>query len=292
MLVLVALTACSRRGVTVGGPDPGTETSDSGDEWSDTTGVGTETSSTSTTDEGTSEEETTAGCGFIGCHDIPPPFECDPFDQDCPDGEKCVPVAVQGPTWDEYACVPVMGAAQPGEPCVGLGDQPGFDGEDDCELGAMCWDVDADTGEGWCVAQCKGTWDDPQCPDGEGCYIFSEGVPVVCLPQCDPLASDCVDGRLCVPDPYGQFFCVPDTSKGVGVYGAGCQYPAQCNAGLICLDETYVPGCISGACCTPYCDVTKPDDCPDQDLGMVCTPYYEEGNEPPGLEHVGVCVIP
>ena len=64
--------------------------------------------------------------------------ECDSFLQDCPAGEKCVPYASSGGTWDHNKCVPVTGDLGEGEACVSEG--PVF-ATDDCDAATTCWDM-------------------------------------------------------------------------------------------------------------------------------------------------------
>jgi hypothetical protein len=39
------------------------------------------------------------------------------FQQDCPEGEKCVAFASAGDDWDATKCVPVTGSQAADEPC-------------------------------------------------------------------------------------------------------------------------------------------------------------------------------
>ncbi len=71
------------------------------------------------TDSGTTESETQAETDSDSSEQgifVPPEDMttegCDPWQQDCPEGNKCV--SYQG----EYKCVPVLGDQAPGEPCV------------------------------------------------------------------------------------------------------------------------------------------------------------------------------
>ncbi|MEX1364969.1 MAG: hypothetical protein AB1Z98_17710, partial [Nannocystaceae bacterium] len=80
-------------GLTDGVAPPTTATSGQSD---------TEDSAEETAD----EEESSGGCSFIGCNDVPPPPQCSLFAQDCPDGEKCMPWANDGgDAWNATICV-------------------------------------------------------------------------------------------------------------------------------------------------------------------------------------------
>src|SRR5690606_4445407 len=64
--------------------------------------------------------------------------ECDPFMQDCPDGEKCVPYGSTGGNWDANKCVAVTGSGAAGDPCTYGGTS---EATDDCDDNTHCWDV-------------------------------------------------------------------------------------------------------------------------------------------------------
>jgi hypothetical protein len=116
-------------------------------------------------------------------------FECSVFDQDCAFDEKCMPWANDGGMeWNATRCAPVVPMpGQPGDPC--LVETSPFAGVDDCERGAMCWNVDPDTLQGECAALCDQTlMPDPACPAETTCMpFFAMGVELlepigVCLP--------------------------------------------------------------------------------------------------------------
>ena len=283
----------------------GTTTEATGASASSTSTSGSTSTSTttgavsSTTDDSAGS---TTGCSFLGCDDMvqtcyaPPGLDgvircsqCDVWSQDCPDGEKCAPWANDGgSSWNATKCVPVdPNPKQPGDACVAP--QGGVSGVDDCDEGAMCWDVDAETNEGVCVAFCEGSADDPMCAPGSTCAIVNDGVLILCLPSCDPLLQDCPGDDLCLP--LGDVFgCVLDASGEMGAYGDPCEYANACDPGLVCLNPEYVPDCMAGGCCSPLCEVTAPNMCPGD--GQECIAWYEEGMAPPGYEDVGVCGIP
>jgi hypothetical protein len=206
-----------------------------------------------------------------------PPFdvigcECDPFAQDCPEGEKCVPYASTGVTWDANKCVPVSGDGQPGEPCSSGGI---VEATDSCGADSICWD-------GVCTAFCSGPADLPSCPDGTSCFVAGEGSIAICLPDCDPITQDCPEGLACVWANAG-FSCV-FTTPGPAA-GAPCSQ-RECGVGLLCVEGPLVPGCRDSACCAPYCSLAAPS-CPWPEAA--CVPFFES-DPPPGYEDVGVCV--
>jgi hypothetical protein len=171
---------------------------------------------------------------FIVFPDEPPP-ECDIFAEDCPAGQKCMPFADQGAdTWNNLMCVPISpNARKPGDACTV--EDSGVSGIDDCELHALCFDVD-DNLQGTCVAMCTGSAQDPVCPPDSSCTISNGGVLVLCLPTCDPLdINSCEPGDVCVPSDDG-FQCVFDASGGGGALFDECEFLNACDPGLLCVD--------------------------------------------------------
>jgi hypothetical protein len=241
------------------------------------------------------------GCGFIcvpdGCSGYCGGV-CDPWAQDCPRGEKCMPWANDGgPAWNDVKCSPLArDPRQPGEPCTVEGS--GVSGIDDCDVGAMCWEVDPETNMGTCVAMCSGSPDDPQCPgECDVCRISGEGVLIVCLPSCDPLGAPCPAGEACYPAPDGLFACLPDGSgPDEGGAGSPCYSVDGCDPGLFCSGADLVPGCEGGVgCCAPYCDTAAADPCPGAAPGVACVSWWEEGQEPMdgcNTGTLGACVLP
>ncbi len=218
--------------------------------------------------------------------------ECDVWAQDCPQGEKCMPWANDGgDSWNATRCSPIDASpGQPGDTCTVEGS--GVSGIDDCDIAAMCWDVDGKTNMGICVGFCEGTEDAPFCsnPD-EGCSISNDGVLILCLAKCDPLLQDCPEGSACYPEDNG-FFCSPDASgPDLGAIGDPCEYINVCDPGGWCAAAEVVPDCAGAiGCCAAFCDVTDPAaECP---AGTECTPWYEDGTAPPGGEDIGVCIVP
>jgi hypothetical protein len=216
---------------------------------------------------------------------LPPLEECDAWLQDCPEGEKCSAYAADGESaWNALRCVPVDGDAKPGEPCLAY-ENP-LTGLDSCELGAMCWSVDEETLEGVCVGLCDGSPDESTCAEpGTSCKVSNGGVLNLCLDDCHPLAKECDEGDACV-FVEDSFSCTPGGIDGIGEPCNG----ATCTDGQSCFPAPYLPECQSGSCCTPYCDVTADDPCPDLE-GSTCVSFFMD--EPPeGLENVGSCVFP
>lgn len=221
------------------------------------------------------------------------PAQCDPWGQDCPAGHKCSAYSNDGDdSLDWLKCVPVFpDPDQVGEPCTIEGSA--VSGIDSCDHGARCWHVDPGTGTGICVPLCTGSPDAPICPEGTTC-ASPQGLLILCLPPCDPLAADCPPDELCVPNPEGPhgFYCTPDHSNDAGQVFDPCQFPAACDPGLACLASSLADECapMLVGCCLPFCDTAAPNTCPG--TLQECLPWHEMGMAPPGLDNVGVCGIP
>lgn len=265
------------------------------------TSTGSSTSSSTQTSEGSS-----TGCDFVCvpdggvCDGVPGPYSgahcslCDPFVQDCPDGQKCAAWdSSNGGAWDSTKCVDVMGTGQHGDPCTAEG---GGSGVDDCAKGVMCWDLNEE-GVGTCIELCTGSPEDPMCdPPGTTCVIGNDGVLNVCLPQCDPLLQDCPDGDLCIGEGEG-FVCAWDASDGMAPAGTPCEFINVCNPGLFCASSQFYPdpNCVDSlGCCTQFCDLQNGNaDCAGLLDGMAeCVAWFEMGMAPPQFENVGGCGIP
>lgn len=214
---------------------------------------------------------------------------CDPWVQDCPDGEKCMPYSGDGSSvWNSLKCVPVMpGAVGAGESCEVEGSA--VSGIDNCAEGLMCWGVDPQTGIGTCVPQCTGTPGDPSCPTCSSCFPFGE-VFALCLQDCSILEQDCGDGNLCIPAPLdpGHFVCVLDASGDMGAMFDPCEYADACDAGLWCAPPEQASECdpMAAGCCLPFCDVLAPN-CPG--VGQVCAPWLEMEPACSKYKNVGSC---
>ena len=285
-------TNATTDGTTAGTDATGSGTdSDSGQTTNNPTTSGDPTT-TATTDPNTTD----TGCEFVCETDMPSgTIECDVWTQDCDEGEKCIAWANDGGnSWNSTKCSMVMGAGLHGDSCTAP--MGGVGGEDTCDVGHMCWNIDGETGEGTCIELCTGSPEAPNCaPPMTTCVIVNDGVLNLCLPGCDPLVQDCQgNNEICVPDPMGDgFVCVLDASGDMHPSGTPCEFANQCNGGNICLNLDFYPhpDCQGSlGCCGPLCEFPG-GQCPGEPAGLSCESWYEEGMAPPGYEDVGICIV-
>lgn len=290
------------------GAEPGSTGAESSSTGAESGSTGTESSSTGN---GSSSEGSSSGGAMMESSTGDPSDpsvgfidpsegganECDVWEQDCPDGEKCMPWADDGGnSWNALRCTPLDPApVAVGGVCTVEGSA--VSGIDDCELGAICWGVDLETNLGTCLGMCTGSPEAPSCADPTAsCSISNNGVLILCLPGCDPLVQDCAPAEVCVAT-GDTFVCAPDSSGDEGQSGDPCEFLNVCDPGLSCLAPEVVPGCLGfSGCCSPYCDVSDlgaSADCVTAlGVGVECIPFYAEGAAPPGNEDVGICALP
>jgi hypothetical protein len=295
---MLGLAGCSDDSTALGAGPPTSST-----QAPDSTTSSTPSTSRSGTEssDGTGSTTRTDSTGVIFLNNEPDTsfhFKCDMFEQDCPAGEKCMPYAYDGGSaWNGTKCSPVVDdPAGTDEPCH-VESSP-YSGSDDCDFGAMCWDVDPETLEGTCLPLCVDE-SNPHCEDpNRVCPITADGAILLCFSVCSPLQQDCPEGQACYPV-EDSWQCAPDASGVLGGYGDPCEYLNVCDPGLICLNAGTVPpgeACEGSAgCCTEVCDITDPAgdlQCVGAAGGQTCQPWYEEGAAPPGLENVGACALP
>lgn len=273
----LALSACPKS-------DEPSGDDEAGDANADTSTDGGDKGSADETGDGTmtTDESGTDGV-FVPTSDLGMANTCDPWAQDCPDGEKCAAWSSSGDTWDANKCVPLEGEGITGDECTYNG---AATGTDTCDVGFMCYYTNEE-GIGSCIPLCSGSPDDPFCPDNFNCSISNDGSLLLCVYSCNPLLQDCEqDGTGCYWD--GALFNCDPIAGGIPE-GEPCGYINDCDAGNICLDAEAVPDCASSACCAGYCDLDDPQ-C--QLPGSECIAFFDEGTAPPGFENVGICAIP
>lgn len=277
-------------GETGSGDNTGVSSSSSGSSVPTTGGLtGCDSACTGASEGGTAEAVTSEGVTFILPTDAGG-GTCDSWAQNCPPGHKCVAYANDGGNvWNALKCVPVASdPKQPGEECVVDGSYAS--GVDDCDAGAMCWPTPLGT-MGTCQPLCKGTPQESFCENpGDICFTSYEGLINLCFSPCNPLVQDCAEAEVCVQS-GNMFLCMPDGSGREGQQHDPCEFISDCDPDLFCANGTAAVECDqTPACCQPYCDLNNPK-C-DGGVGQTCLPYFEPGDGPPGLEHVGKCSVP
>ena len=211
--------------------------------------------------------------------------ECDPWAQDCPEGEKCVPYASTAQTWDSNKCVQIMGSGQVGDLCT----YGGFvEATDDCDFDSHCWGVNEDN-IGTCHAFCGGTVDEPVCDMGE-CVIANDGSITLCFDSCNPLAPEevCIEGQTCAWTNI-DFNCVW-LDEMPAAPGEACSTITGCEPGSNCVNGEALPACDGAACCAEFCDIDDPMACASDPM-LECVPYFEN-DAPEGYETLGLCLAP
>lgn len=212
--------------------------------------------------------ESSSGAGFLedteasgGVYGV----ECSIWDQDCADGEKCVPWANNGSdVWNASVCRPVdPDPRADGELCIV--ESSGVSGIDNCGPESYCFDVDPETLEGTCVAFCGGDENDPSCEPGLQCVLQNEGVILLCLDACDPFGEPCSDERGCVAASSDVFACV---RPGTSLLGEPCTQFTNCEAGASCIDV----GDGERVCVSPCQPAGDPCE-----AGSTCQPWGDAG---------------
>ncbi len=270
-------------------PDPSSGTTDTPDPSGTTdTPDPTETTGPDDTDSGNDTED--PGSFIMDPDGGGVAVECDVWTDDCPKGEKCMPWANDGGnSWNATRCSPLDdNPGQVGDSCTVEGS--GVSGVDTCDARSMCYYVDPETSEGVCVGFCDGTPQAPTCEPDFICTIVNDGVLTLCRPECDPLLQNCEGSAACLPATGAEgFTCIIDASGEAGAQGDACEFINACDPGLFCANAELVPDCVSGGCCSEFCDLSDPQ-CSDPEQS--CTAWFEEGATPPGLEDVGACALP
>ena len=283
LVYVVVLTSVVGSGcvATQSPPIDGVTATTQGDSASTSNGATGETEGGEASDPESATSEPTPSTSFAP-DDFGVADACDPWAQDCPEGEKCVPYGSTGGNWDANKCVPLMGNQMVGEPCTwgGL-----VDATDDCDATSLCWGVNPEN-VGTCQPFCTGVPDDPMCPPEHIC-ISSEALNV-CITTCDPILQDCGEDLACYWANNG-FHCI-FTDQDIPP-GQPCGLINDCEGGNVCLVEEVLPNCLDAACCTPFCDLDAPGSVCEILPGTSCLPFFPGDDAPPGYENVGVCIL-
>lgn len=264
------------------------------------TGEGPSTGESPTSGAGDTDEPST-GLGTTGSQ-VPPDGgvgdgQCDPWQQDCPAGYKCMAFAEEDEaSFSGNKCTPVVPSAKTvGDPCSVEGGW--WSGIDDCDQGLVCWDINQETNTGHCVPLCTGSAEAHDCPsEDDVCVFWVPGISHVCLASCDPLVQDCDPGQACLPEwssNAAEWVCAAEYSFDEGQEFDPCAFSNVCDPGLMCWDPGAAIECAGAetGCCLALCDLGAPQ-CNGE--GAECTPFYEviEGQAPPEFADVGLCVLP
>ena len=214
-----------------------------------------------------------------------PPAACDPLADECPADEKCS----YGRDDPEASCRPIRGDDPLGAPC-----EADADG-DSCELGAICIDVDATTGVGWCAAPCAAPDDAETCATlglDATCLLVGSPPAAACRPYCDPLdggSNSCPEGgESCGLISEPGFACV-GPSTGDAAVGEPCTFSSDCAAPALCFSGAVVGPEVCGqhaSCCAPVCDLADPQ-CPI--AGTSCSSIFGDA-APERWADTGVCL--
>lgn len=240
-------------------------------------------------DSTTSDESSSSSGSFIQNPDASCSVsQCDVWAQDCPRGEKCSPFSSNGDGTfggcSDSRCAPLSADPQGiGEPCT-VEEGP-WSGVDDCDVGAFCWNVDAQTNQGVCVAMCMGSEANPVCEDDAlSCFQLSGSSVIACVPSCDPLAPECPAAMTCAMGLGNDYapLCISQSLNVPTGTATECEYPLGCGSGFACVAAASVPGCTGESCCTPVCDLETPE-CPPEQSVCAQVPSTSAG--------IGACVI-
>ncbi|MCY0985669.1 hypothetical protein OV203_00905 [Nannocystis sp. ILAH1] len=249
---------------------------------------GPTTGSSTAATESTGDAPTTGGSmNFVPSPDLPAP--CDPWQDTCPEGQKCKPEALIIGPWGDARCVPV---AEPATPVGGACEAAEWDPIDTCERGAVCHGFLGEDEEGRrCHEICGGSPQAPTCSDACAICFANGAVAGVCLFPCDPRAPTCPTGQGCqIAAELPRFACTPH--GGQSLAGEPCESSGFCSEGTACVAAALVPGCADDLCCTPVCDLGSPDTCGAALPGTSCAPWpvsspeFDDACLPAGL---GLC---
>lgn len=234
-----------------------------------------------------SADESTGLPPIPGALDFKDNVSCDIWDPVCPELEKCIAWSNDGSEiWNDTRCTAV-GTREVGEACSVQGGPTA--GIDNCVLGTMCWGVDPETNDGYCVAQCRGSENAPVCDDPTtACVMGNDGSINLCPPTCDPVSQNCPEDEACYGDPetHSTVCLRPGTPL---LSGPDLLTPALCPPGSTAVAPEQDVDCEDGEpCCALWCDLDLvPSECP---LDKDCHLWIEEGSVIGGYNEPGICL--
>jgi hypothetical protein len=231
---------------------------------------------------------TTGDAGPIVCTaqntNIPKTGACDLINQDCPPGQTCKPVLVNGAT--TTGCIPQSGLKAAGEDCYGA---------NECDAKLIC----VGSPQGTCVAFCCNNGDSEPCNGGLCNTQVSFGTggafAYVCNygQRCTLLAPDpCPPGLDCHIEnaSQGLALCGKPSPTPVGEQGL-CHFLNDCAT----MEDCYALPDGTESVCLYYCAVSGPHTsaapglggCPS---GEACETSYEGQTINTGVSGVGLCI--
>jgi hypothetical protein len=241
MVVALVSLACGSRG-----NGQGEGSGDAGE-----TTAGTTVGATVGTTVGSDSTSTGGGPTDGGAYVPPPPdlpSACDPVEQDCPDGEKCV--YVQKPPG--YRCVDVTGSLGLGERCLAQ------NGADPCGVGLVCIAGSDLSDVGICMALCNPDGPEAWCQETWGYAMATceahgpNGLYPVCDAECSPHTEDCPPGLSCTAiSSSPPWECVV---AGAAADGEACEHSVDCVEGNFCTYASDLADCDHEFCCNLLCD--------------------------------------
>lgn len=209
--------------------------------------------------------------------------QCSIWSQDCPKTYKCIAESLDKvPKCRRLDDNP----DQVGDECSTKDNNDG----DTCDKDGMCIN-------GVCQPLCRGTPQNPNCPDQDQfCHIYSKGTPL-CEYKCHPLLHGVCNSAMkyCTVDsgsPDQRFSCMHKTGEQLGMNGDSCTETSQCRQGFACVSKGALPNgfCDNNSalsCCTMLVYDDEPEHC---EGGTVSQPFYPPNSAPPGLGDLHVCL--
>ncbi len=211
---------------------------------------------------------------------VEPYVQCDPFGNDCKDGEKCAHLIFE----DKIACAPLA------EPPVEIGERceaPAPGESDPCVASAVCE-------AGVCRPLCEGDKDAPICPSDHVCLDKLETLPFpgACFQTCSPwTANDCKETEYCKGIRYNDesFDVCAVTDGEILLKGASCDLFSVENDNPFAVSKesecTSLALCAGGFCAEKCDPDAKAPSCPS---GTECALFSTDIGE--DAETFGVCM--
>lgn len=212
-----------------------------------------------------------------GTLDLPQDESCVTWNDQCPEGEKCVVLPIEPPEiFSKQKCRPIVpDAGGRGDSCTGT--MPS--GEDTCERGLICYG-------GRCKVLCQGQPEDGfTCPDWSLCSVHDDGAYGHCFEICDPFDSNCLPTEKCTLF-FSTFSCVADDGLNEASLFEPYTFHDECEEGLACMTDVAMECPLGEACCTSVCDTESAAPC----MGAQQECIALDAQLPFG-DNLGICTI-